>query len=52
MEVHIGVLRDILIYSEDLEDHLKHLELALEIRRKNELYANKKKKNAALREKI
>ena len=34
---------DILIYSENLENHLKHIGLALEILRKNELYANQKK---------
>ena len=33
----------ILIYSENLENHLKHIGLALEILRKNELYANQKK---------
>ena len=34
---------DILIYSQDLEEHQKHLQSTLEISRKNELYANKKK---------
>ena len=34
---------DILIYSENLENHLKHIGLTLEILRKNELYANQKK---------
>ena len=34
---------DILIYSENLAAHLKHLQLALEVLRKNELYANQKK---------
>lgn len=31
---------DILIYSKDLEAHLQHLGMALEVLRKNELYAN------------
>ncbi|KAA0039184.1 peroxidase 64 [Cucumis melo var. makuwa] len=34
---------DILIYSKDLESHLQHLGLALQVLRKNELYANQKK---------
>ncbi|XP_031745972.1 uncharacterized protein LOC116406393 [Cucumis sativus] len=34
---------DILIYSKNLEVHLTHLGLALEILRRNELYANRKK---------
>lgn len=34
---------DILIYSRDFEEHLRHLGLALEVLRKNELYANKNK---------
>lgn len=33
----------ILIYSRNLEEHLQHLEIVLEILRKNELYANRKK---------
>ena len=34
---------DILIYSKGLKDHLNHLRAILEVLRKNELYANKKK---------
>ncbi|TYK14463.1 Ty3/gypsy retrotransposon protein [Cucumis melo var. makuwa] len=34
---------DILIYSKDVESHLQHLGLALQVLRKNELYANQKK---------
>ena len=34
---------DILIYSSDLSTHLDHMKVVLEILRKNELYANKKK---------
>lgn len=34
---------DILIYSKDIEAHLQHLGLALEVLRKNELYENQKK---------
>ena len=34
---------DILIYSKGLEDHLNHMRALLEVLRKNELYANKKK---------
>lgn len=37
----------ILIYSKNLEDHLQHLKLVLEVLRENELYANKKKCNFA-----
>lgn len=37
---------DILIYNKNLEEHLRHLKLVLEIMRKHELYANKK--NVAL----
>lgn len=38
---------DILIYSQALGEHLKHLQQALEILRMNELYATKKKCNFA-----
>ena len=34
---------DILVYSKGLEDHLNHMKAVLEVLRKNELYANKKK---------
>ena len=34
---------DILIYSSDLAAHLSHMKIVLEVLRKNELYANKKK---------
>ena len=34
---------DILIYSKNLEDHLKHLKLVLDVLRKEELFANLKK---------
>lgn len=34
---------DILIYNKDLETHMQHMKLVLEVLRKNELYANKKK---------
>ncbi|KAL0534936.1 hypothetical protein IC582_029240 [Cucumis melo] len=34
------LFNDILIYSQNLEDHLKHLELVLKVLRENELYAN------------
>ena len=34
---------DILIYSKNLDDHLKHLKLILDVLRKEELFANLKK---------
>lgn len=34
---------DILIYSRNLEKNLQHLEMVLEVLRKHELYANRKK---------
>ena len=34
---------DILIYSSDLVTHLSHMKIVLEVLRKNEMYANKKK---------
>ena len=36
-------LDDILIYSRTEEEHLKHIDLVLEILKKNKLYANKEK---------
>jgi len=36
-------LDDILIYSKTEEEHLKHIDLVLEILKKNKLYANKEK---------
>ena len=34
-------LDDILIYSKTEEEHLKHIEIILEILKQNKLYANK-----------
>ncbi|KAL4018391.1 hypothetical protein IC575_021986 [Cucumis melo] len=34
---------DILIYSRDIDDHLKHIEIVLTALRKHELFANRKK---------
>ena len=34
---------DILIYSKNLDEHLKHVKLVLEVFRKERLYANLKK---------
>ncbi len=36
-------LDDILIYSKTEEEHLKHIEIILEILKQNKLYANKEK---------
>lgn len=41
-----------LIYSRNLEEHLQHLDLLLEILRENELYANTKKCNFAKQERV
>lgn len=38
---------DVLIYSRELEEHLQHLGFVLEVLKKDEFYANKKKCNSA-----
>ncbi|KAA0053501.1 RNA-directed DNA polymerase-like protein [Cucumis melo var. makuwa] len=38
---------DILIYSKNLEEHMQHLEVVLDVLRENELYANMGKCNFA-----
>ena len=36
-------LDDVIVYSDNLEDHVKHCKLAMDVLRKEKLYLNKKK---------
>jgi len=40
-------LDDILIYSKTEEEHLKHIEIILDVIKQNKLYANKEKCNSS-----